>query len=173
MADIPMRVLFPVAGLLALALLALGSDNPYPPARRQPIAFPHELHTSLSRMDCLDCHTAGERSGAAGMPALGICTDCHIPDGVPMVRWSQPEVQKLVRYWERQQEIPWQTIYQLAEHVHFPHMRHVAVASNCQECHGPVQAGRDLGLNQPLTMEWCIACHEQRGARTDCVLCHY
>jgi len=173
MREISMRALFAGAGLLVLAIMALGADNPYPPARTQPIAFPHDLHASLNRMDCMYCHNSADRSGSAGMPALKVCADCHIPAGVPTVRIDKPEVQKLIAYWKAQRAIPWVRIYDLPDHVHFPHMRHVAVGSYCQECHGPVQARQDLGLNQPLTMEWCIACHEQRGARTDCIICHY
>jgi hypothetical protein len=25
----------------------------------------------------------------------------------------------------------------------------------------------------PLRMGWCVDCHRQRGARTDCTMCHY
>lgn len=173
MAEIPTRALFAGAGLLVLALIAVGANVPAVPARTQPIAFPHDLHASLNRMDCMYCHYSADRSGSAGMPALQMCADCHIPAGVPTVRADKPEVKKLIRYWELQKPIPWVRIYDLPDHVHFPHMRHVAVNMYCQECHGPVQTGQDLALNQPLTMEWCITCHEQRGARTDCVVCHY
>lgn len=169
------RALLAGAGLLILGVLATGA-GPTAPARTQPIAFPHELHASLNRMDCMYCHYSADRSQDAGMPPLKLCADCHIPAGVPTVRADKPEVKKLIAYWRAQKPIPWVRIYDLPDHVHFPHMRHVALGSSgvyCQECHGPVQLQRDLGLNQPLTMSWCIQCHELRGARTDCVVCHY
>lgn len=160
--------------LLIVAALAVGSTVfPASRARTQPIAFPHDLHVGLNRMDCMYCHASADRSGAAGMPALQVCAGCHIPGGVPTVRIDKPEVQKLIAYWKAQKPIPWVRIYDLPDHVHFPHMRHVSVGMYCQECHGPVQARMDLGLNQPLTMSWCVTCHEQRGARSDCVVCHY
>jgi predicted CXXCH cytochrome family protein len=43
----------------------------------------------------------------------------------------------------------------------------------CQECHGPVQAMKEVTLNQPLRMGWCIKCHEQKAVRKDCFVCHY
>jgi cytochrome c553 len=163
---------------LALIIIGVWAEVASPPslARTQPIAFPHDLHAALNRMDCMYCHYSADRSQDAGMPPLKMCADCHIPNGVPTVRADKPEVQKLIAYWKAQKAIPWVRIYDIPDHVHFPHMRHVAMGSSgvyCQECHGPVQARRDLGLNQPLTMSWCITCHEQRGARSDCVACHY
>src|SRR3972149_6962774 len=102
MPEVPIRALFAGAGLLVLAMMAVGASTltSWPPARTQPIAFPHDLHASLNRMDCMYCHYSADRSGSAGMPALQVCADCHIPGGQPMVRADQPEVQKLIAYWK-------------------------------------------------------------------------
>jgi hypothetical protein len=109
----------------------------------------------------------------AGLPAVQVCAGCHIPGGQPLVRAEKPEVQKLVAYWKEQRPIPWVRIYDLPDHVHFPHMRHVKAGVICQDCHGPVETMTEVTLNQPLRMGWCIQCHREKQVRTDCFVCHY
>ena len=43
----------------------------------------------------------------------------------------------------------------------------------CQTCHGDVGAMRTVEQVAPLTMGWCVGCHEQRQAPDDCLICHY
>jgi predicted CXXCH cytochrome family protein len=161
--------------VLTLTAMALGARTlpPGPPSRQQPIAFRHDLHAYLTPQDCTTCHTSPDRSQDAVLPDLQVCADCHIEKGAASVRAEKPEVQKLQRYWAAQKPVPWVSIYELPDHVHFLHLRHEVMNMQCQVCHGPVTAFRNMGLKEPLTMEWCIACHERLGARTDCVTCHY
>lgn len=143
---------------------------PVPPASstEQPIAFPHDVHAGQYRIDCQYCHYSAERSVDAGLPAVATCMGCH-----QFVGRGKEGTQKLLQYWESGTPIPWVRIYKLADHAHFPHMRHVAAGLECQECHGPVEEMTVVRLNQPLQMGWCIACHRQREARIDCAVCHY
>ena len=90
-----------------------------------------------------------------------------------MVRADRPGVKQLVEYWQRKVPIPWQRIYNLPDYVHFPHMRHIKAGLQCQECHGQVQTMAVVQKVVPLQMGWCVQCHRQRGARTDCDVCHY
>jgi len=155
-------------GILAAGPVSLGGGAP-----QQPIAFPHDLHAGKSKIPCLYCHYSADRSWDAGLPAVSTCAGCHLPGGVPMVRADRPGVKQLVEYWQRKVPIPWQRIYNLPDYVHFPHMRHIKAGLQCQECHGQVQNMAVVQKVVPLQMGWCVQCHRQRGARTDCDVCHY
>jgi hypothetical protein len=165
-------------GALALVGVGLYAANAGPfgaGGAEQPIAFPHDLHAGTNQIPCLYCHSTADRSVDAGMPSVQTCAGCHIPGGVPLVRADRPEVQKLVAYWERKEPIPWVRVYDLPDHVHFPHMRHVNAGLDCQTCHGPVETmpAPQVRKVASLEMGWCVECHRTRGARTDCFVCHY
>jgi hypothetical protein len=139
----------------------------------QPIAFPHDLHAGTNGIPCMYCHYSADRSVDAGIPALTTCTGCHMPAGALLFRQDSPELAKLVAYWEARQPIPWARIHKVADHAHFPHMRHVNAGLECQECHGPVETMRDVVQWSSLRMGWCLECHNQRQVRIDCAVCHY
>ncbi len=171
------------AAIGALAFVQEGSDTTVeiaataPDPRAQPIAFPHQTHAGQFGIDCQYCHFSAERSVDAGIPPVASCWGCH---QVVQGRNAPEEVAKLRGYWERQEAIPWVRVYKVADHVHFPHLRHVAPDETgaprvqCQECHGPVQEMAVIeAVNQPLSMGWCVDCHTERGVSRDCTVCHY
>ena len=83
-------------------------------------------------------------------------------------------IQKVRDYWTNQEPIPWVRIYKVADHVHFPHMRHVAANVDCTTCHGEVKEMDVIAtVNQPLSMGWCVSCHVEQDVRRDCTVCHY
>ncbi len=139
----------------------------------QPIVFPHNIHAGVDRIDCQYCHFSAERSVDAGIPPVRTCIGCHQIIGGTDER-QQAEIQKVRDYWTNQEPIPWVRIYKVADHVRFPHMRHVAAGVDCATCHGEVQ---EIGVleevNQPLAMGWCVTCHVERGVSRDCSVCHY
>jgi hypothetical protein len=169
------RVLLGAAAVLVVAGAAgaFVVDRWAPRTEGQPIAFPHDVHAGDNQIPCMYCHTTADRSRAAGLPAVQTCAGCHIPGGVPMIAQDRPEVRKLIAYWQQQRPIPWVRIYDVPDHAHFPHHRHVNAGVTCQECHGPVETMAEITKFSPLTMGWCIDCHRERGARTDCFVCHY
>lgn len=139
----------------------------------QPIAFPHIVHAGTDQIPCMYCHFSAERSVDAGIPPVRTCMGCHqiIPGTTEA---QQAEIDKVKGYWDRQEAIPWVRIYKVADHVHFPHMRHIAAAVDCATCHGVVEEiGVIEEVNQPLAMGWCVTCHREREASTDCSTCHY
>jgi hypothetical protein len=166
------------AALLTLAFVQSQEGEPPPPVQNattvQPIAFPHNTHAGDFQIDCQYCHFSAERSVDAGIPSVASCMGCHtvIPG-----RNSPEEVQKLRDFWQRGEPIPWVRIYKVADHVRFPHMRHVAAdAGNleCQECHGTVEEIEVIQeVDQPLKMGWCVDCHRENDASVDCTVCHY
>jgi predicted CxxxxCH...CXXCH cytochrome family protein len=147
----------------------------------QPIAFPHNVHAGTYQMQCMYCHFSAERSVDAGIPPVRTCMGCHL-----MVngRQNPEEVTKLRDFFTRQEAIPWVRIYKVADHVHFPHMRHVNARTasypegiTCQTCHGEVQEMGVLTERSPVwggdNMGWCVSCHVREGASRDCTVCHY
>lgn len=164
----------PIRGAILAAALALGSSgcggSPVGPSGPvpQPIAFPHDVHSGTYGMSCHYCHYTARSSWSAGVPPVEMCMGCH-----KVVAAGKPEVVKLAGYWERKESIPWIRLHDLPDFVHFKHDRHVAAGVPCQTCHGEVQEMRVVERVAPLTMGWCVACHDQRGASNDCAACHY
>lgn len=140
----------------------------------QPIAFPHDIHAGQYQMDCQYCHFSAERSVDAGLPPVSTCMGCHtmIPG-----QNNPAEVDKLRGYAERGEPIPWVRIHKVADHVHFPHMRHIDAGYECQQCHGQIQEQAVLEEPNPEwgkgKMGWCISCHVEQDVRRDCTVCHY
>ena len=160
--------------LLAIALVAFAVTRGGRNAPDQPIAFPHDLHAGgANQIPCMYCHNSADRSVDAGIPAVQVCAGCHIPGGQPLVRADRPGVKQLVSYWQNKQAIPWVRIYDLPDHVHFPHSRHIKAGLQCQECHGPVETMAKVEKVASLRMGWCLDCHKQKNARVDCAVCHY
>lgn len=141
----------------------------------QPVAFPHDIHVDTYQMECMYCHFSAERSVDAGIPPVQVCAGCHT--AIPGTE-NPEEVAKVMTAWRNQESIEWVRVYKVADHVHFPHMRHVAVAQiTCQECHGPVETFGPIEEKDPAwggdDMGWCVSCHVERGASRDCTVCHY
>lgn len=156
------------------------ASDPDAPGPMQPIPFSHALHAGEYQINCLYCHSATDRSQAAGVPSVELCMGCHLHFGQDL-----ESVQALKGYWDRQEPIPWQQIHRLPEHVQFRHNRHAAAGVECQKCHGPVEQMDKVYLvpdtkwwpwglpTQKLEMGWCIDCHRASEASQDCLLCHY
>jgi len=141
----------------------------------QPIAFPHNTHAGTGEgqfgIDCQYCHFSAERSVDAGIPPVSACMGCHL---IVPGRNAPEEVTKVREAFQSGEPIEWVRIYKVADHVHYPHMRHIAAGLECQQCHGQVQEMAVIEkVNQPLSMGWCVSCHQERGASVDCTACHY
>ncbi len=144
----------------------------------QPIAFPHAIHARDNQIDCAYCHFSAERSVSAGIPPVSTCIGCHGPGKVQVQsEQGQEQVAMVLEYWNNEETIPWVRIHKVADHVKFPHMRHINAGLDCTQCHGPVQ---EMGvLQQPDDawgdgkMGWCISCHVENDASRDCTVCHY
>jgi len=148
------------AGLILLLAHFRGARAGAP---EQPIALSHPLHTVTIGLDCRHCHTTVEQSSFPGMPAVQVCMDCHRE----AVR-DRPEIRKLAGYWDRQEPIAWTQVNRLPTHVHFTHKRHVRAGVACASCHGDVGYEPRIRQARSLKMGWCIDCHRDRGASTDC-----
>lgn len=148
------------------------------PGPVQPVFYRHDVHAGQYEMDCRYCHFAAEVSSSPGLPTVSTCMGCHLLAGL-----ANPEVQKLRQAWNEQRPIEWVEVHKLAQFVRFPHHRHVnsekGVFENktttqiCEECHGPVTRMPQVYQYASLKMGWCVTCHRQSEASTDCTACHY
>lgn len=159
--------------LLVLAVLAFGawsffdafSNVGYTP--KQPIAFSHKLHAGTRKIPCLYCHSNAERSRHATVPAMNVCMNCHL-----VARAERPAIQEITKLYQENKPVQWVRIYRLPDYVYFSHRWHVAKGFTCQKCHGEIQTMDEAGQFASLKMGWCISCHRQNQAATECNTCH-
>ena len=133
----------------------------------QPIHFSHDVHVNKVGLQCAHCHQTADKSPQAGVPPLSVCMECH-----KNVKKDSPEVKKLTEHWEKQEPVEWSKIHRVPWHVRFDHKRHVQAGVDCTVCHGEVKAMSQVRQMRSLEMGWCVRCHEQNNAPTDCLACH-
>jgi hypothetical protein len=138
-----------------------------PPSPAQPVPFSHRVHAGVNRIGCQMCHAYAAHAPTAGVPSMARCFGCH-----KFVSRDKPEVQKVVQTYQEGKVLEWIRVYRVPDHVFFTHERHVAAGLRCQICHGEVQEMDVVRQASPLTMGWCVDCHRQRHAPTDCLICH-
>lgn len=144
--------------------------NPFPEKLPQPINFPHNTHVQKLGLDCKFCHYYVEKSKYAGVPSVADCMGCHRYVSTVM---EKPDIKKLFQYYEKGEPIPWLKVHNLPDFVRFTHRMHVNAGVECYECHGDVASMDTAQRVAPLSMDWCLNCHRQRNASTECYTCHY
>jgi hypothetical protein len=135
----------------------------------QPIRFNHIHHKEVAKLNCTFCHRYAERNRVAGIPNIELCQACHSTDAIS----KRPEAMKVVGYVKNGKPIPWVRMYQLPPFVVFPHWIHIQTGVNCSTCHGLTGVSdTPVKMVDRIYMDWCIACHQKRGASVDCYTCH-
>lgn len=158
---------------LALAVAAVGSffaNSKYAEeGARQPIAFDHRLHVEDEGLECSACHAYYRSEAFSGLPGGSTCALCHLePQG------ESAEEAELVRMLQEQEPLRWVPLFRQPPHVFFSHRRHVVAAElECETCHGSI-GHSEAPPTRPrrLTMDACLACHEEHGITEDCASCH-
>lgn len=138
-----------------------------PPAPSQPVPFSHKTHAGVNQMGCTTCHVYAWHSKTAGIPSAARCYGCH-----RFVDSDKPAVQTVNKAFQEGKPLVWNQVYRLPDHVYFTHERHLAAGVDCQQCHGVVAQMDVMRQVTPLNMGWCLDCHHQRNAPTDCLTCH-
>lgn len=146
-------------------------------APAQPIYFSHEVHIEQAGLECEFCHRTADRADTAGFPDVEQCMFCHVvvEDLARVAGRAEYEGQiaKLRKAWQEEKPIDWARVHRLPDHTRFPHDAHIQAGVACATCHGDV-ANMDLvSQTRSLKMGDCVACHQETGAPTDCVDCHY
>ena len=151
---------------LAAALLACGCGNAS--AVESPLPhFSHKAHVLDSEIGCGVCHPNARHAPVAGLASEQTCMGCH-----KFVKKESPDVIALAKSVEEGKPIEWPRIHRLPDHVYFTHERHLAAGVDCASCHGAMKERVLAVVNQPLTMGFCMDCHRERNAPTDCLACH-
>ncbi len=133
----------------------------------QPIPFSHKLHTQFFR-ECTDCHELSADGWTMGFPKEEKCMTCHAT-----IEADSAPIKKLAEYYAEKKPVPWVRIYEVPNFVFFSHRTHIKKAKlDCTACHGPVREREVLTKEKPTSMESCISCHKEMGARTNCRACH-
>jgi hypothetical protein len=154
------------------AFLAAGCSSELPPPPPQPIAFNHSVHVE-NDIACTRCHQGAETQAQAGLPAMATCATCHRREAT-----DHPEVQKLMAQYANGQGEPlvWRKVNVIPESamIHFKHKPHLRAGVDCANCHGDVaQMTVAQQVIDVANMGWCIDCHREREANTDCLTCHH
>lgn len=167
------------AGYSSLDSAQPGGSWPALPGRlrgpEQPIFYRHDIHAGQYRIPCLYCHNNAANSWTANIPTVSTCMGCHLVISAADTAGNpNPEIAKVRDFATRGEPIPWVRINKIAEHAHFPHMRHVNAGLACQLCHGNIQQmPRVFAAQNVNQMGWCTNCHMQRGITRDCTACHF
>ncbi len=126
----------------------------------QPIPFDHRLHAGDFRIDCRYCHATAESGASAGLPATEICVSCHQP------AWLNSGAFGPVRASLADgRPIRWQRVDALPGYVYFDHAAHTRHGVGCETCHGRVDRMARVAQAAPLTMAWCLDCHQTPAAQ--------
>lgn len=132
---------------------------------KQPVAYSHKLHAGDLKMDCRYCHAYAERGPHAGVPPTQVCMNCH-----KQVKKDSPTLELIRSSWAEgkgDESIRWIRIHKIPDFAYFDHSAHLGVgvgerraAIGCESCHGRIDTMEVVHQNQPLSMAWCIDCHD-------------
>jgi predicted CXXCH cytochrome family protein len=151
---------------VAFALFGFGARPPV----LQPVAFNHKLHVEENGLGCVDCHVYVTAQTFAGLPDLERCLECHEED-----QSGSAEEEKIRQAAAKGEELPWNRIYTVPNHVYYSHRRHVVAGKlDCRQCHGAIAETTSPSprpLNE-LSMRFCMDCHEKNDVTNDCIACH-
>ena len=143
-----------LGAVAARELSRVGLRQGYQPV--QPIAFSHRLHAGENKVPCLYCHFGATRSRHAGIPPAAVCMNCH-----GLLARETPEIRKLKDAFEQGRPMEWIQVHSLPDFVYFNHSQHVLASVECARCHGAVEQMTEVYQSAPLTMGWCLDCHER------------
>lgn len=123
---------------------------------KQPIAFSHAIHAGKLGISCEYCHTSVTKSPYANIPPTQTCMNCHSEIKKPRPK----QIEKIIAHWKSGKPIQWIRVDKLPEYVNFNHAAHINAGVSCETCHGRVDKMTVVRQVKPLSMSWCIDCHE-------------
>ena len=99
---------------------------------------------------------------------MNTCMGCH-----RFVATDKESIKWLTEKYQKDEPVEWIKVHDLPDFVRFSHKIHVGAGIACQDCHGQVQDMEVVEQVAWLQMGWCLECHRQKGASTECMTCHY
>lgn len=189
----------------------------------QPVMYSHKIHVAERGISCTYCHQFVDKADYAGIPPMETCLNCHrgldtnrLENTSMTVEEKKAEIAKFlvtspeaaaaqgepgtVALVSATESIHWKRVYDLPNHVKFPHKVHiwalrkdpdnakradalakqiptmgdVDTAATCITCHGNISqmpvVKQEVDL---IRMGTCLQCHHEKGAVTDCFGCHF
>jgi hypothetical protein len=125
----------------------------------QPVPFSHELHAGHLGLDCRYCHQSVFESPHATVPTSHTCMNCHDPRKAN-VKGTSPLLALVRESYDTGKPVEWRRVHKLPEFAYFNHSVHVNKGVSCVECHGKVNEMKVVRHDQPLSMGWCLKCHD-------------
>jgi hypothetical protein len=125
----------------------------------QPVPFSHELHAGHLGLDCTYCHQAVFESPQATVPSTQVCMNCHNKEKAN-VKGNSPNIAPLYLSYKTGRPVEWQRVHKLPEYAYFNHAVHVIKGVSCVSCHGQVNEMKVVWHDEPLSMGWCLKCHD-------------
>ena len=118
---------------LAVVLIPVASIGYFflPSPIVQPLQLNHKIHLEneppegQEKITCKTCHKYYDTRIVAGRPSIETCLSCHTTSSKQ--KEKKPEMDKLLEFGKRGEEISWKRIYDLPDHVFFSHRRHTSV----------------------------------------------
>lgn len=126
----------------------------------QPVAFSHAIHSDQLGIDCRYCHDDVEKSWYSNIPAASTCMNCH-----NQVLGNDARLSLVRESFQTDKPIPWVQIHKTPDYVYFNHAVHVNRGVSCVECHGPLNKMDEVFHAKPLSMAFCLDCHENPSAK--------
>jgi hypothetical protein len=136
----------------------------------QPIDFPHNIHVG-KKIACTEyCHETVTMGPVAGLPSVRTCMVCH-----NTIATNRPRIQRITAMRDQGRDLVWQRVYGYTAqaHVKFNHAPHIRANVDCATCHGDIGKGTVATRNVDLNMGFCVNCHNEKKAPTDCLTCHF
>lgn len=130
------------------------TDVGYQP--KQPVPYSHALHAGEMGLDCKYCHNTVEQSSHAAIPPTQTCLNCHT-----LVHPESPKLLPIRESAATNLPVEWVKVHNLPDYVYFNHSAHVTRGVGCVSCHGRVDQMEEVYQDQPLSMSWCLDCHNQ------------
>jgi len=138
-----------------------------PPAL--PPGFSHAQHAGLEGLDCSVCHKQVPDSALPTLPKVQACLLCHRTP-------KREDPLRPTRFYDENGDFLASRVSRLPDEVLFDHRAHVASMGgddvDCRSCHASVVQGERVGPQDAFTMADCTSCHEQRGVKDECSVCH-
>ena len=139
------------------------------PEGEQPIEFPHNIHVGKN-IPCSTCHEGVETGPVAGLPSVRTCMICH-----EAIATDRPRIQQITAMRDKGLDLNWVRVYGYVReaHVKFNHAPHIRAKVECSTCHGNIGEQTIAQRNVDLNMGFCVTCHRENKAPTDCLTCHF
>lgn len=161
-------ILMIIVGVI-IEINSIGIFTGYQP--KQPMLFSHETHAGKYKISCKYCHYEAYKGEYGGMPSLMSCMNCHkyirrsdLTDTIEIAKlyqWAGFDPQKK-EYSRTPHPEGWIQVYNLPDHARFNHVIHTKAGVTCTECHGIVETMPVIKQVTPLSMKWCIDCHNKQ-----------